>query len=326
MPMDASKPTRTQTCLHPASKWLLVFCSVVLLSGCVVRVAYNMLDWLMLWKAEKLVNLVDSQEDEAKAALKDFHQWHRRTQLPLYIAYLTEFKTRITDGKFTGTSVHAETDKVQDLADLSLNHLMPDIVRILATLSDTQVEELMENLEVERQEFIDEYVDISPRKQIKKRRDDLQKHLTRWSGSLSKEQKSWIEEWAQSMVDYEAPTAVQQQQILQRVAKLMAARADTERLHKGLSEVLFYRTDNWDPDIQKIYDHNQDLTYTLIARILNSLSDRQKARFHKRLDNYIDDFRKLSEAPPKAAAGGSPPGVRVSQTQAKDAKSTAASL
>ncbi len=295
MPMDASKSTRMQTLMRPARKWLLVFCSVVLLSGCVVRVAYNMLDRLMLWKAEKLVNLVGAQEEEAKTALNSFHHWHRQTQLPLYIAYLTELRTRISEADFTGASVHAETDKVQDLADLSLNRLMPDIVRILATLSDAQVEELMKNLEVERQEFIDEYVDISPSKQVKKRADDLQKHLTRWAGSLTREQKSWVQEWAQAMTDYEEPTAVQQKQILDRVATLLAARADTRRLHKGLGEVLFYRTDNWDPDIQKLYDHNQALTYNLIARVLNSLSERQKARFHKRIDNYIHDFQKLSE-------------------------------
>lgn len=316
MPIDARKPSQRATTSRPV-KWLLLFCSVVLLSGCVVRVAYNMLDWLMLWKAEKLVNLVGTQEEEAKAALQTFHHWHRQTQLPLYIDYLTGFKARFSEAGFTGESIHAETDRIQDLMDLSLNQLMPDGSRILATLSDAQVEELLENLEEERQEFIDEYVEIPRKKQLKKRADDLQKHLTRWTGSLSREQKLWIQEWAQSMIDYEAPTATQQLQILERVAKLMAARSNTERLKKGLSEVLFYRTDNWDPAIQKIYDHNQALTYDLIARILNSLDDRQKSRFHKRLDNYIDDFRKLSVSTPQSVSQLLDPDVNILQMPAR---------
>jgi len=191
--------------------WLFIAGMVILLSGCVVRLAYNKLDWLMLWKVERLVKLDSAQKEDTRLILQAFHQWHRQTQLPLYIDYLEEFKATLAQGDLDGEVIHRETDKIQELLDHSLNHLLPDITRMLSTLSDSQVDELMASLAEEQQEYIEEYVDIAPEKQLKQRASDMEGYLKRWTGSLNRKQKAWLEQWAESLMPYEALTAAQQE-------------------------------------------------------------------------------------------------------------------
>ena len=103
----------------------------------------------MLWQIEKFVNLKGSQEEQAKIYLDNFHQWHRRTQLEQYAQYLVQLKARINTGPISGEDIHAETDKMQELLDQSLNQLLPDMARIIAKLTDAQAEELLESIKKE---------------------------------------------------------------------------------------------------------------------------------------------------------------------------------
>lgn len=274
--------------------WVVIAGMVLLLSGCVVRLAYNKLDWLMLWKVERLVKLDSTQKEDTRLALQAFHQWHRRTQLPLYIAYIEEFRALLIAGDLDGGAIHQETDKIQDLLDQSLDHLLPDITRMLSTLSDAQVGELMASLAEEQQEYIDEHVNIAPKQQLEKRAGDMEGYLKRWTGSLNREQKQWLGEWAGRLLPYESLTAAQQAQWHTQIEQLLRERSDTTALFSGLGELMFFRTDNWGEDIRAAYAHNQKVTYEMLAHMLNNLTDRQQARFIRKLDGYISDFAKLS--------------------------------
>lgn len=274
--------------------WMMIAGMVLLLSSCVVRLAYNKLDRLMLWKVERLVKLDGEQKEDTRLALRAFHQWHRQTQLPQYIAYLEEFKALLAQGELDGKTIHQETDKIQTLLDLSLNRLLPDITRMLSTLSDSQVDELMASLAEEQQEYVDEYVKITSEKRLQQRASKMEGYLKRWTGSLNREQKQWLDQWADSLMPYETLTAAQQERWHNQIGELLRERDDTAALFAGLGELMFYRTDNWNDDIKAAYDHNQQLTYQVVARVLNNLTDHQLARFNKKLDGYIDDFTKLS--------------------------------
>ncbi len=284
-------PVKTKS---KAMYWVVLAGIVLVLSGCVVRLAYNKLDWMMLWKVERLVKLDRTQKEDTRLALQAFHQWHRRTQLPLYIAYLVEFRALLVEGNLDGEAIHQETDKIQDLLDLSLNHLLPDITRMLSTLSDAQVDELMASLAEEQQEYIDEHVNIAPKQQLEQRAGDMEGYLKRWTGSLNREQKQWLDQWADSLLPYEALTAAQQAQWQSQIDQLLRERNDTAALFSGLGELMFFRTDNWGEDIRAAYAHNQKVTYDMLAHMLNNLTDRQQARFIRKLDGYIADFSKLT--------------------------------
>lgn len=269
---------------------------IILASGCTVKMAYGLLDWLILWKVEQFVDLEGNQEDKAKAALDDFHVWHRKTQLPQYIEYLTDFKKRINSSTaFTSNKVHDETDKLQILLDQSLNQLKPQIKTTIASLNDEQCAELLKNIAKENEKYEKKYVNISERKQLKKRIDELEDNLKPWLGHFTDEQNQWISDWARQLKPYEALTARQQRQWHAQLEKMLEERTNSPALTRQLDELMFYRTDNWEQDIQESYDFNQTLTYELIARIFNNLSQKQREKFNKKLDAYIEDFEELHQ-------------------------------
>ena len=59
-----------------------------MLSGCVVRVVYNQLDWLALWYVEDYFDLDPAQEEQAKEMIGRTISWHRETQLPRYASLM----------------------------------------------------------------------------------------------------------------------------------------------------------------------------------------------------------------------------------------------
>lgn len=280
--------------LKPHSARIFVLLMLLLLAGCTTKVAYNFLDWAIEWKVQRMVTLHDQQKHQMRQAVQDFHQWHRTTQLPLYANYLKSVEALLQQGILTAAVIHAETDKIQLLIDNSFNKILPDIAAVLAKLDDTQVKQLMGRITEEREEYREEYVDISKSKQIKKRRDEFIKYLSDWVGRLDSQQKKQIQLWAESMKPYEALNL--QQQIIWEddLAKTLAQRDDPDVLLAGLQNLVFHRSDNWQPELEEIMDHNQERTYALLADMLNNLSEKQRSHLQRTLTEYQKIFLELA--------------------------------
>ena len=279
------------------TKVLLGGAFVFLLASCSsTKIAYNFLDWAFNWHIGKYVSLDDKQKPVSKKAIDEFHIWHRKTQLPLYADYIKELKPVLLSGEVTGEQIHNETDKVQVLLDQAIEHLIPAIVLISASLSDKQAEELQKNLEDERNKYKKKYLDVDQKKRVKLRKKELNKFLERLIGNLNSEQKDWLDEWAKAMLPYEELTFRQQKIWADNAAIAMQHRDDLDILEKHVRGLLFYHSDNWDEDSQRALDINQDITYKFIAKVMNNLSPKQRRHLEKKLDDFIEDFISLNRA------------------------------
>lgn len=276
--------------------WLAIILACALLTaGCSSnRMAYNFLDWYAMWRVDRLVSLDRDQRAEARAAVKDFHQWHRETQLVLYAAYLKQLQQRLAHGPIDAEEIHAETDKIQLLLDHSLQRVLPIAAQTLSQLSDAQVQELMDNLTKLREEYIEENLDISAEKRIKKRYEDFEERLNSWIGSLTNQQKQWLKDWSKNLEDQEALTAQQYEVWQQQLTELLTQRADADALLQGLQDLMFYRKDGWDPEFRGVLERNQRSTLELGAKLINNLTNRQTKRLNQRFDRYIRDFLRLA--------------------------------
>lgn len=264
------------------------------LGACTTKVAYNFMHWAIEWKVQRLVSLHDEQKFHTKEAIKEFHIWHRTTQLPLYAEYLRQLQERLRQTPLTAQDIHAETDKIQVLIDQSVNKVLPDAAKVLATLSDKQVQELLARVAEEREEYREEHVDISAKKQAKKRYKDFLKYFGDWIGNLSSAQKQQIQQWSEALEPYEKLNHAQQKIWEENLAEILAQRDDQEALLAGLRALMFHRTDNWQPELEAIMDRNQERTYALLADLLNNLNDKQTAHLHNKLDEYQKIFMELS--------------------------------
>ncbi len=268
----------------------------LLLAACtsLTQLAYNQLDWWMIRKVNRFVDLNPEQKKATKAAIAEFHNWHRTTQLPRYASFLEDFNDQVRTRKLTGEDIHARIDQAQEFLDAASEHLIPAAIDIMPSLSDEQVQSILKNIAEEREEYIDEYVDVSDAKRQDKHYDNLLGYTKPWLGRLTKEQKTWVRDWSKTLEPFEALNAEQQVLWQQDIAKLLSQREKSEQLEANLKDLMFYRTDDWDPTLEAILDRNQTLTYELLARLINEATPEQKEHLHTRLADFSKDFLVLA--------------------------------
>jgi hypothetical protein len=283
--------TKTSKLLSRTGLMLLV---LLTLSACTTKMAYNFLDWAIEWKVQRMVKLQGEQKILTQKAIKDFHHWHRTTQLPQYADYLHHLQKRLNDGPITAQEIHAETDKVQLLADQSVEKVLPDAAEVLAMLSDAQVNELLKSVAEERDEYKEEYVDPSTSKRHKLYYKKFLKHAQDWLGTLSKAQKEQVKTWSEQLEPFETLNLEQQKIWEKDLATLLAQRQDKAALLKGLQNLMFHRTDNWQPELEAILDRNQAMSYQLIADLLNGMSEAQRKHMNKKIEDYVKLFGELA--------------------------------
>lgn len=283
---------------HKAKKTLgrtgLILILLLTLAACTTKVAYNFLDWAIEWKVQRMVKLHGEQKILTQKAIKDFHRWHRTTQLPVYAEYLRLLQIHLNDTPITAQEIHAETDKVQVLADQSVEKVLPDATEVLSTLSDPQVKELLKSVAEERKEYKDEYVDLSEKKRQRIYYKKFIKHAQDWLGTLSKSQKEQVKTWSEQLEPFETLNLEQQKIWEQDLEKILAQRQDKTALLKGLQNLMFHRTDNWQPELEAILDRNQALSYQLIADLLNGMSEGQRKHMNKKIEDYVRLFGELA--------------------------------
>ncbi len=275
----------------------VIGCALVL-AACtsLTQLAYNQLDWWMVRKVDRFVDLNPEQKKATKAAVAEFHTWHRTTQLPRYANFLEDFSEQVRTSQLTGEDIHARIDQAQEFLDAASEHLIPAAVDIMPSLSDEQVQSILENIAEEREEYIEEYVDVSDAKRQDKHYDNLLDYTKPWLGRLTKEQKAWVRDWSEALEPFEALNAEQQVLWQQDIAELLAHREKSERLEASLKDLMFYRTDDWDPTLEAILDRNQTLTYNLLARLISEATPKQKEHLLERFADFRRDFLVLSEA------------------------------
>lgn len=279
--------------ISPALRYTLLLLTLFMFAGCATKMAYDRLDWAMAWKVKRLVNLDGEQKDRTRAAINAFHAWHRETQLPQYAAYLTAVHQRITEGDISAADVGAEVEKIRLMIDRSVAYLLPGAVDVLSRLDQAHTEELLDSLTEERQEYIDEYIEVSREERLEQRYDKFEKHFKRWLGSPTREQKQKIENWAASLEPYEKLTAKQQQAWQQQVQALLAQRQDRHALMQGLKNLVIHRTDNWEPKLAQRVGNNQQRTYIVVADLLNNLTAKQREHLDDEVSDYVRIFTEL---------------------------------
>ena len=77
--------------------------SLVLLSllfgGCsLISVGYGYLDRVLIYKFNHYLDLTAPQEEQAEVAVTKVLAWHKSTQLPAYIAFLSDLQSHIEQG------------------------------------------------------------------------------------------------------------------------------------------------------------------------------------------------------------------------------------
>jgi hypothetical protein len=114
----------------------------LLLQGCsAVRLGYGNADSLARWWIDSYVDLSPEQDALTRERLSRLYSWHRKTQLPDYVAVLRQGK-KFVAGKPTAAEALALGDDLIRRGRTLAEQATPDIADLLLTLSPAQIERM----------------------------------------------------------------------------------------------------------------------------------------------------------------------------------------
>lgn len=266
-----------------------------MLGGCVVRVVYNQLDWLALWYVEDYFELDPAQEEQARQMIGRTISWHRETQLPRYASLVR----RVLGGVNAPVEPAFLADRYAEFVELwdgLLKQVAPDFARLLQSLTDDQVDELFANLADENEELAEDYSGISREERRAKQDKAIIKAFRRFTGRLSAEQEVLVRTRTSRFHDLSADWLVRRAAWQEEFRVLMAGRK-ADPLFAERITVLILSPNQFDsPGYRKLVLENQQASFSLVAAVLNSLSQKQSEHLRKHLTTYANDFDALVRA------------------------------
>lgn len=271
--------------------------SLLVISGCsMVRVGYGHLDSVATWMAHDYFDLNSEQRDAFAQRFERLHTWHRHEQLPEYARFLEETQKRANRG-LQAADMAWLLDGFRQRYTLIAARGAADAADLLATLSPEQIESFKQHLDKVNKKFLRDNhsgdSEIERRKVVEKR---TLSRLRDWVGSLSNAQEAQVITLLQSMplVD-----KLRHEDRLRAQREFLALLEQRKGDRKLFTQRLRHWLEHWEAgrgaEQAKLFDESWKKRAEIYAAIHRTLTAEQRNHLQHRLQDYIDDFRHLSE-------------------------------
>ncbi len=173
--------------------------SVVVLAGCSsTKLAYRYADWGIVWWVDDYVPMTSEQESRLEQDIRDLRQWHCSIELPRYSHWLTRLKSDIRAGDLDESTVTWHQAKLFSFSPPLMDRAKPPAARLLASLSDEQVQQLAANMKESQEELENEFLADDPEKTRAARAERTTERVERWLGSLNDRQRETVSAWSEA--------------------------------------------------------------------------------------------------------------------------------
>lgn len=123
-------------------KAIIIIAGALLLQGCtLLGIAYNNMHHLIVWRADGYLDLSREQKKELRKRLVDYLAWHRREELPLYIALLQDMQKQISKG-ITAEGWHRIVGDFEAGHARLLEQMGRDVAELMTSLAPDQIAHL----------------------------------------------------------------------------------------------------------------------------------------------------------------------------------------
>jgi len=296
------------------SRWVRVLsacCAIPIAAGCtsMVGFGYEHADRIAAWKADQYFDLNGAQKDDFHTRFARFHEWHRYSELPDYASFLASARERIEHG-LTGSDIDWFVEGLRTRYRRMARHAAPDAADMLATLIPAQIDTLEKQWQKDNRKFAREHkLDGTPEERLRARARRTLSQIKDWTGSLSDAQERRVQALLADVPDTERARYEDRGRRQREFLKLLEERSSgrrqfTARLSQWLSDWETGRN----PDYQRATDEAWQKRVRLYLAVAHMLTPEQRATLVHRLQNHIDEFRRLAQsgnpAPQTAASGG----------------------
>lgn len=283
-------------------RWLLLP-ALALLAGCsALKLTYNKLDWVAAWQVGRFVELQPSQKALFDERFHEFWQWHRGTQLTLYVQDLRELAAA---GAQPLTTVQVEAFLSRGTGHLAraMRELVPDMARVMRTFDEAQVEELLERLAKRRREQAEESAELTAAELKEAAEEQMERNLKRWIGSLTRDQQRRVRDWSHER-QYAGTIWHQYQEAWAGAFTEVLAHRQAPDFEQRLAELFGESRLPYREEMARVQAHNRRLSIELMADLSAMLTPEQREHFREKVLELAKDLDTLAARDQRAALPG----------------------
>jgi len=277
-----------------APRWVLLVATATLLTACGgVRFFYDRLDMLLPWYLGGYVELEPSQRSDLERRVGVLLAWHRRSEISRYAVFFRQLEAAaaqpIEPGRFEAWRREAES-YWQDLALKAV----PEAGALLASLSDSQVRELISGLREDQAELAAEIAGRSPTERLERRRKSLEKQFKRWLGRLESSQLAMIDEVSRRLGSDSTGWLSSRAAWTDAFERALEDRRNPRVFPARLQVLLVNGESTWPAAYRKSFEEDRSRVLELMAEIDRSLTPRQRQHLRQRLGRWAADLEAIA--------------------------------
>jgi hypothetical protein len=283
---------------------LLSLAILLVATACGPRWYYPHLDWLLPWYVDDYVTLESSQRSEFERLLVRQLDWHCRSELPAYAAFLRKIQ-RDVDGEGLALSrqqLMAYYATINLYYQNLIQNIGPELAAMFATASDAQIEELFANLEARNQELAARYVDPPPAVILERRYTRMVERLAEWIGDLDTGQRIRVREWSAALGADNGPWIANRRGFQQELRLVLQGRHQDPDFAGRFTALLISPSALQSESYRRRSARRTALAVDLLADIAGTLSERQRRHLRAHLGALADDFDHLACDPGRPRA------------------------
>jgi len=281
------------------SKFITVILLALTLGACsIIKTIYSNAPEAVHWWLDGYFNFTQAQNARLKPALHKLHDWHRRTQLPLYIKQLQQVQDDLRQEKIDAETVCTTISTIQDHLQTIQMESIPMIVEIAPSLTDKQLAYFEKKLHKRALKWQSEWLQDTEEEQLEGRLEKMIDYSEKLYGRLYKQQKSMLK---QKISIAHFKPEISYKEILRRnddalhTIKILAQPGLSEAQQQEQLLQAFKRLRNSpNPTYQEYAEQAKQRSCEIFAELHASTDDKQKQHAIAWLENLITQFRALS--------------------------------
>ena len=274
-------------------RWLVLLVCFVF-AGCGTKFAYNNISWFAVSYIEDFVSLSNSQESELEDRLDLLQQWHKETQLPMYISQLEAIQN-LDRSDMNSTFIIDQSEQTKNHIRSIVNKFAPDIYALSMQLTPEQDNEFLKNFREKQQDYYQERLSLNDEDSRERYRNRLEDRLERWLGSVSKEQKKIIMAWSQEWINTNDNWRQYQNNTYQDLSILVEKKTDLHIAQPIIMKLLLNHEAYYPDALEATLAKNTETSAKFLVDIAAVSSDKQWSYFMNELESLKSTLITLQE-------------------------------
>ncbi len=290
---------------------IVALCAVLgFASGCsALRIGYGTAPDLVYWWLDNYADLDSAQAPRVRAALAQWFDWHRRTQLPDYAAQLAKAQAEVRADTSAARACEWQAE-LTTRATTAFDRAVPAAAELVLTLTPQQIQHVERRYAKINDEYRDDFLQGDLRKRARAALERTVDRVELLYGRLDDAQRKRVAETLQhSPFDPEiwfAERRQRQQDALQLLRKLNADGATRERAEALLRSYAQGMQRSPREAYQRYADRLVEFNCAFAASLHNSTSPAQRGTAAQRLAGWEGDLRAIVANGAAAAARTEP--------------------